>query len=58
MLLIGVLADGRAGVRRVVEILGEELERTMSYVGFPTVGELDATALRRVGDGVLPGGVR
>ena len=46
LLVIAVAADGRDGVRTMIELLNEELQRTMSYVGFPNVRELDRSALR------------
>jgi hypothetical protein len=51
LLVIAVAAAGREGVRMMIELLNEELQRTMSYVGFPSLNELDQTALRRVGEG-------
>ena len=53
LLVIAVAADGRDGVRTMIELLNEELQRTMSYVGFPNVRELDRSALRRVGRGAM-----
>jgi hypothetical protein len=32
----------------MMDILNEELQRTMSYVGFPTVKDTDQSALRRL----------
>jgi isopentenyl diphosphate isomerase/L-lactate dehydrogenase-like FMN-dependent dehydrogenase len=46
LLLIAAAANGRDGVRAMVEILNEELQRTMSYVGFPTVADTDPSALK------------
>ena len=40
----------------MIEILNEELQRTMSYVGFPTIADTDSSALRRVRDAVTPRG--
>ena len=34
LLVIAVAADGHEGVRTMMELLNEELQRTMSYVGF------------------------
>lgn len=48
LLMIAVAADGRHGVRAMVEILNEEVQRTMSYVGFPTVADTDLSSLRRM----------
>jgi 4-hydroxymandelate oxidase len=50
LLLIAVAAAGRDGVRTLVELLNEELQRTMSYVGYPTIADIDAAPLRRVGE--------
>jgi hypothetical protein len=51
LLLIAVAANGRDGVRSMMDILNEELQRTMSYVGFPTVKDTDQSALRRITGG-------
>jgi 4-hydroxymandelate oxidase len=48
LLLIAVAAAGRDGVRTLVELLNEELQRTMSYVGYPTIADIDAAPLRRI----------
>lgn len=49
LLLIACAADGQAGVSALLEILHEELQRTMSLVGAPSVAEIDPTILHRVG---------
>lgn len=41
-LLIACAADGRDGVRAMVEILREELERTMTLVGSQSVDDIDS----------------
>ena len=38
--LYGLAAAGSEGVSRVIEILGDELRRTMTLVGVSSVGEL------------------
>jgi isopentenyl diphosphate isomerase/L-lactate dehydrogenase-like FMN-dependent dehydrogenase len=48
LLLIACAADGRAGVKAMVEILTEELQRTMSLVGSPSVSAVDDSALHFV----------
>jgi isopentenyl diphosphate isomerase/L-lactate dehydrogenase-like FMN-dependent dehydrogenase len=48
LLMVAVAGNGRDGVRTMIEILNEELGRTMSYVGFPTIGDTDPSALRRI----------
>jgi isopentenyl diphosphate isomerase/L-lactate dehydrogenase-like FMN-dependent dehydrogenase len=48
LLLVAVAAAGRDGVRMLVELLNEELQRTMSYVGYPTIADIDPTPLRRI----------
>jgi isopentenyl diphosphate isomerase/L-lactate dehydrogenase-like FMN-dependent dehydrogenase len=48
LLLVAVAADGRAGVRMLLELLNEELQRTMSYVGYPSIADIDPAPLRRV----------
>jgi isopentenyl diphosphate isomerase/L-lactate dehydrogenase-like FMN-dependent dehydrogenase len=41
----GLAADGAAGVERVIEILKEELKRTMTLMGVSSIGELDRSLL-------------
>jgi isopentenyl diphosphate isomerase/L-lactate dehydrogenase-like FMN-dependent dehydrogenase len=48
LLLVAVAADGHAGVRMLLELLNEELQRTMSYVGYPTIADIDPAPLRRI----------
>jgi (S)-mandelate dehydrogenase len=48
LLLVAVAARGRDGVRMMIELLNEELQRTMSFVGFPTIADVDPTPLRRI----------
>jgi L-lactate dehydrogenase (cytochrome) len=38
--LYGLMAGGEAGVRRVVDILSEDIVRTMKLLGVRTLGEL------------------
>ncbi len=47
--LYGVAAAGRAGVKRTLEILREEIERDMGLLGAPTVPDLDRRLLVRIG---------
>lgn len=49
--LYGLMAGGRAGVERAIEILAEELIRTMKLLGVSSVGELEpkhVTLLQRL----------
>jgi 4-hydroxymandelate oxidase len=48
LLLVAVAARGRDGVRMMIELLNEELQRTMSFVGFPTIADVDPAPLRRI----------
>jgi isopentenyl diphosphate isomerase/L-lactate dehydrogenase-like FMN-dependent dehydrogenase len=48
LLLIACAARGRDGVRRLVELLNMEMQRTMSLMGWPTVASADPGALRLV----------
>jgi isopentenyl diphosphate isomerase/L-lactate dehydrogenase-like FMN-dependent dehydrogenase len=48
LLLIACAADGRAGVKAMLEILHEELQRTMSLVGSPSVSQIDPSILHFV----------
>jgi 4-hydroxymandelate oxidase len=50
LLLVAVAARGRDGVRMMIELLNEELQRTMSFVGFSTVSEVDSVPLRRLAE--------
>jgi len=45
--LYGLGAGGQAGVERALEILSDELRRTLALVGCTSVRDLDATCLRR-----------
>jgi isopentenyl diphosphate isomerase/L-lactate dehydrogenase-like FMN-dependent dehydrogenase len=49
LLLIACAADGRAGVKAMIELLAEELQRTMSLVGSPSVAQVDRSTLHFVG---------
>ncbi|SMX63546.1 alpha-hydroxy acid oxidase [Brevibacterium aurantiacum] len=57
--LFGLMAGGRAGVDRTIEILGEQVERTMKLLQVSSVAELNpshVTQLRRFSrDGQLDG---
>ncbi|MEU8250312.1 alpha-hydroxy acid oxidase [Nonomuraea sp. NPDC048916] len=44
--LYGLGAGGTAGVGRVLEILRDEIDRTLALIGRPGVGSLDASAIR------------
>ncbi len=46
LLLIACSARGREGVRRILEILGMELQRTMSLIGWSTISQIDPSVLR------------
>ena len=49
--LYGLMAGGRAGVDRAIEILRGQVERTMQLLGVATLDELEpqhVTALRRL----------
>ena len=41
----GLAVDGQAGVRRVLQILKDEMEMTMTLCGRPTLASLDRTLL-------------
>ena len=57
--LYGLMAGGREGVDRTIEILSEQVERTMKLLQVASVSELNpshVTQLRRLGrDGQLDG---
>jgi len=46
-MLYGVAAGGQAGANRALDLLHEELRRTMAYVGCPRIGDLGPDALWR-----------
>ena len=48
-LLIACAADGQAGVKTMMDMLHEELYRTMSYTGCPSVSEIDPLIVHGVG---------
>lgn len=48
LLLVACAADGREGVRLMMQHLEEELQRTMSFVGTSTVQEIDESILVQV----------
>jgi isopentenyl diphosphate isomerase/L-lactate dehydrogenase-like FMN-dependent dehydrogenase len=45
LLLIAYAGAGKDGVTAMIEVLQEELARTMSYVGCPTVASIKAGIL-------------
>lgn len=45
----GLAVGGEDGVRRVLDILGEELQRTMTLMGVPSAADLDGSLLARRG---------
>jgi indole-3-glycerol phosphate synthase len=45
--LYGTAAGGQAGAAKAIAILKDELRRTMSYVGCPTIGEINGDVLWR-----------
>ena len=48
-MLYGLGAAGQAGVERSIEILQNEIDRTLALLGRPTVTDVDRTAVRAVG---------
>ncbi len=48
--LYGLGAGGPAGVRRALDILAGEVDRTLALVGVPRAGDLDRTAVHRADD--------
>ena len=46
----GLAYDGESGVRRVLEILREEMEITMAKCGRPTIGSIDANLVVKAPD--------
>ncbi|MEO8750506.1 MAG: alpha-hydroxy-acid oxidizing protein, partial [Allobranchiibius sp.] len=49
--LYGLMAGGRAGVDRAIEILAEQIERTMKLLQVPTIADLQpahVTQLRQL----------
>lgn len=51
LLLVACAADGRNGVRMMMENVHEELQRTMSYVGTTSVADVDGSILHHLGNG-------
>jgi isopentenyl diphosphate isomerase/L-lactate dehydrogenase-like FMN-dependent dehydrogenase len=51
----GLAAAGEAGVRRALEILGADVERTLKLLGCPSVAELDNSYVRVSPPGRLTG---
>ncbi|MFQ1002936.1 alpha-hydroxy acid oxidase [Modestobacter sp. SSW1-42] len=47
--LFGLAAGGQAGVEKVLDVLGTELDRAMALSGCATVADVDAGLVRRVG---------
>ncbi len=52
--LYGLGAGGEAGVTQALKILKSEIARDMALVGAPTVGDIDARFVRRVGSAWAP----
>jgi L-lactate dehydrogenase (cytochrome) len=52
-MLYGLGASGEAGVDRSIEILQNEIDRTLALLGRPTLADLDSTAVRAVGAQIL-----
>lgn len=50
--LYGLMAGGRAGVDRVIEILSDEIVRTMKLLGVKTLDELEPGHVTRLRVGV------
>ncbi len=48
LLLIACAAAGRTGVATIMDLLHEELQRTMSLTGCPSVSEIDPTILHTI----------
>ena len=48
--LYGLMAGGRAGVDRAIEILTDEIERTMKLLGVGTLDELEPRHVTLLGD--------
>jgi L-lactate dehydrogenase (cytochrome) len=53
--LYGLAADGERGVRRVISIFREEIERGMALMGCPELSRLTGDHLRRLRETGLPG---
>jgi (S)-mandelate dehydrogenase len=47
-MLYGVAAAGRAGAKRALDILHEEIDRDLGLIGLPNIAELAPGLLRRV----------
>jgi len=47
--LYGLAAGGQAGAERAIEILQNEIDRTLALIGRPTLADLDRSALRLAG---------
>ena len=54
--LYGLMAGGEAGVARAIEILGEELTRTMRLVGVTSIADLGPEHVRLRNNPRGPGG--
>ena len=52
-MLYGLGAAGEAGVERSIEILQNEIDRTLALLGRPTLADLDRSAVRMVGGQAL-----
>ncbi|HEY3909489.1 MAG TPA: alpha-hydroxy acid oxidase [Stellaceae bacterium] len=53
--LYGVAAAGRAGAKRALDILREEIDRDLGLLGVPSIAELNPRLLARAGDLRQPG---
>lgn len=53
--LWGLAVDGEAGVRRVLELLRDDLALTMALAGCPTVADVDRSFVRRGAGTEAPG---
>ena len=52
-MLYGLGAGGQAGVERSIEILQNEIDRTLALLGRPTLADLDRSAVRWAGGQLL-----
>ncbi|MCC7104063.1 MAG: alpha-hydroxy-acid oxidizing protein [Chloroflexi bacterium] len=48
-MLYGLAAGGQAGVERSLDILSNEIDRTLALIGRPSIHDVDRTALRPAG---------
>ncbi|MGH7029382.1 MAG: alpha-hydroxy acid oxidase [Stellaceae bacterium] len=54
-MLYGVASAGRAGAKRALDILREEIDRDLGLLGVPSIAELSPRLLVRAGDPRQPG---